>query len=89
MIFLLYSLWKYKIPVLIAAFHLIDQNILNQNKIINVILNDDDEIEDGIKYIEIDDKRKIYSSKEFDTIIIEIKEKYNIKIFLELDKKIL
>ena len=73
-----------KMPVLMTNNHLIDEEILKKNNI-NVSLNDDKEKIN----IKIDNNRKLYTSKKYDTTIIEIKpEKDKIKFFLELDEDI-
>ena len=51
--------------------HIIDEKIIKENKNIYVTLNDNKE---KINII-IDDNRKIYTSKQYDTTIIEIKKK--------------
>ena len=58
--------------------HVIDEEIIKENKEIIVTLNDDKE---KIK-INIEN-RKIYTNEKYDVTIIEIKE--NIKNYLELD----
>ena len=76
------------IPVMITASHVINQEIINEEKVINVIINDEDE--KGNKYINIDKtNRKIYTSEKYDIMIIEIKPKQDqINYFLEIDKNI-
>lgn len=76
------------IPVMITANHVINQEIINEEKVINVTINDEDE--KGNKYINIDKtNRKIYTSEKYDITIIEIKpEQDQINYFLEVDKNI-
>ena len=73
---------------LITANHVINQEIINEEKVINVTINDEDE--KGNKYINIDKtNRNIYTSEKYDIIIIEIKpEQDQINYFLEIDKNI-
>ena len=74
-----------KLPVMITNYHLINENIINKNKVINVTLNDD-EVD---KSIIIDENRKIYANETYDTTIIEIRpSKDKINQFLELDSNI-
>ena len=69
------------LPVLITNNHIIDKNNLENDKQISLTLNND-----KIKLkIEINDGRKLFTSKKFDTTFIEILEKDGIKNFLELD----
>jgi len=73
-----------KIPVLITAYHVIDENILEQNKTINISLNNDEK-EINIK---LNENRLIYMSRQYDVTIIELKPIDNFNDFLELDKDI-
>jgi len=74
-----------KIPVLITNSHIIDENFIKQNKILNIILNDGREY----KSIELQENKKIYTNKKYDITIIDISpEKDNIINFLELDELI-
>ena len=70
-----------KINVLITSYQIIDDFYLNQNNQINLLLNDYNEI----KIINLDPSRKIFSTKDFNTTIIEIKQSDNITNYLELD----
>ena len=72
------------LKVLITNNHLINQEFINENKEILISLNDDKEY----KTIELKNKQ-IYTSIEYDTTIIEIKQKENINDYLELDEKII
>ena len=76
---------KTKIPVMITNNHIINEEIIKNNKIIRVTLNDDKQYID----IKLDNKRKIYTNIKDDITIIEIKdEKKEIKEFLEIDPNI-
>ena len=69
------------IPVLVTNNHLIDDSHLGKDKYIIFTINND-----TIKYKIIIGDRKVYTSKLYDTTIIEIfEDKDNIKDFLELD----
>ena len=70
------------LSVLITAYHIINEN--DKNKNITIALNDDQDI----KFFIIDNERKIYTNKKLDVTIIEIKEKDEIKNYLELDDNI-
>lgn len=70
-----------KINVLITSYQIIDDFYLNQNNQINLLLNDYNEI----KIINLDPSRKIFSTKDFNTTIIELKQSDNITNYLELD----
>jgi len=73
------------LSVLITNNHIISENLLfkNDEKISIVIENENEEI-----IIDLNNRMK-YTSKDFDVTIIEIKEKDNIKNYLELDDKII
>lgn len=72
---------------MITANHVIDKDIIEQNDSIIVITNNDDE--NGNKIIRMDSNRTIYTSKQYDTTIIEIKpNKDHIYYFLDLDQNI-
>ena len=72
------------IPVLITNYHIINDEIIEKNKVINVTLNDDKEL----KKIPVENDRNIYLNKTYDIAIIEIKKKDNINYFLDLDNNI-
>ena len=76
------------LSVMITASHVINQEIINEEKVINVTINDEDE--KGNKYINIDKtNRNIYTSEKYDITIIKIKpEQDQINYFLEIDKNI-
>ena len=77
---------KNSLKVLIANGLILDKTILDKNSSIKITLNDDKEE----KNIDINEDRKIYVNKEFNTTIIEIKPKTDkIDKFLELDEDIL
>ena len=72
------------IHVLITTYRAINEKYITENKEIILTLNND-KVKRTIK---IDKNRKIYLSKENDTVIIEIiPEKDKINNFLELDEK--
>ena len=75
-----------QLPVLITNNHIIDEKDYINNKIITIYLGN----ENNGKNIKLDDKRKFYTNKNYDTTIIEIKEITDgIKNFLELDDKLM
>jgi len=65
-------------------YHVLNEKYFKENKEINILLNDDNEV----KIIDLNIKRIIYYNKEYDTTIIELKEEDNIKEYLELDDNI-
>lgn len=72
------------IHVLITTYRTINEKSLNDKKEIKLTLNNDK----VKKTIKIDKNRKVYISKELDTVIIEIfPKKDKINYFLELDEK--
>ena len=75
-----------KLNVLITNNHILDQKILENSKEIIIKVNDGKEERSLI----IDEKRKMYTNKEYDTTIIELfpekDDLKNICIFLELDE---
>ena len=73
-----------KINALITSYQIIDDYYLNQNNKIILLLNSHNED----KVINLDPNRKIYSSKKYNTTIIELKESDNINNYLELDENI-
>ena len=54
--------------VLMTNHHVLSENEISDGKIITISLNN----EEIIKNIIVDSKRKIYTSKEYDTTIIEL-----------------
>jgi len=74
---------KKKLQVMITCNHIIDEEILKNNKFIEVSLSNNEK-----KIIKLENK-KIYTSKIYDTTIIEIDSKNEIiEKYLELDEKI-
>ena len=74
------------IPALITTNRTIDEKTLTNNKEIKLTLNNDSKT----KKIKLNNKRKIYTSKEYDTTIIEILPKIDkIHDYLELDENLL
>ena len=70
-----------KIPnmnYLMTNYHVIDEKCINENKAINILLNDDKEA----LALDLTLKREKYFNKEYD---IELKENDGIKEYLELD----
>ena len=74
-----------QIPVMITNNHVIDENYLNQNKSIKISFNE----EKVFKDIKLNNK-KIYTNKNLDITIIEIKneDEINNNRFLEIDERI-
>ena len=70
---------------LMTNYHVINEDFINENKEINVLLNDNKE---ALK-IDLTIKREKYFNKEYDISLIEIKDKDKIKDYLELDDDIL
>ena len=70
-----------KINVLITSYQIINEFYFNQNNQINLLINDYNEL----KVINLDPSRKIYTSKTYNTTLIELKECDNINNYLELD----
>ena len=76
---------KKRYPVMITCNHVLDEELLNENKELIISLNNEKEIIN----IKIDENRLIYTDKDkFDITIIEIKENDKIFNYLELDEKI-
>ena len=67
---------------LITNEHVLNEKYYKQNKKIDLLINDGNEI----VTIDINMKRKTYFSEQYDITIIEIKENDGIKDFLELDE---
>jgi len=73
-------------PVLATNFHVLNENDIKKNKIIEVTLNDDNKK----KIIKIEKSRIIFSDANLDVTFIQIKpEKDNIKHFLEISEDII
>ena len=76
-----------EMPVLITNNHVLNEDNIKLNKIITIGLNKGNEL--ICKNIKVDEDRMVYTSKKFDTTIIEIKkEKDEIYNYLELDNNI-
>ena len=76
---------KELISVLITSNHILGENEISPGKNITVSLNNNK----ITKKIIIDSKRKTYTNIDYDTTIIELNEKDDIKDYLILDKQIL
>ena len=75
-----------QLPVLITNNHIIDENDYINKKIITIYIGN----ENNGQNLKLDEKRKFYTNKNYDTTIIEIKEDIDgIKNFLILDDKII
>ena len=69
-----------QLPVLITNNHIIDENDYMNKKITTIYMGN----EKNGKNIKLDEKRKFYTNKNYDTTIIEIKENTDgIKNFLQ------
>ena len=76
---------KNMLRVFITNNHVIDENLLNKKDAnISIFIKE----EKGKREINLNNRMK-YTNKDFDTTIIEIKEKDNIKNYLELDDNII
>ena len=74
-----------KLPVLITSNHVLEENDIKKNKIIEIKLNDERES----RNIKIDKFRKRYTCSKIDLTIIEIRPKIdNLNHFLEIDEDI-
>ena len=71
------------IKVLTTSYQILDEHYFKENNEINLIINNQARI------INLNKKRKIYSNKDFDLILIEIKESDKINDYFELDENIL
>ena len=69
---------------LMTNYHVLSEEYINENKEINILLNDDNEA----LIIDLNIERKKYFNEEYDITLIEIKEKDKIKEYLELDDRI-
>ena len=69
-----------EVQLLITNNHILDKKILSSDSSLNITINNEDE-----KTIEINENRKVYLNKDYDTTIIELNKKDKIKNFLELD----
>jgi len=76
---------NYNIPVMMTNNHVIDEKYIKENNNIKLTFNDDN----INKTIILDKNRKIYTNKEYDITIIEIKcEIDKINNFMDIDEKI-
>ena len=66
---------------LITNYHIIDETYYKENKEINILLNDDQEI----RTIDLGIKRETYFNKDYDIAIIELNTIDKINNYLELD----
>ena len=71
------------IKVLTTSYQILDEHYFKENNEINLIINNQARI------INLNKKRKIYSNKDFDLTLIEIKESDKINDYFELDENIL
>ena len=69
---------------LITNHHVINEQYYNQNKKINLLINDDNEI----KIIDINKKRNHFFRKNYDIALIELKESDKFQNFIELDENL-
>ena len=69
--------------VLTTSYQILDEHYFKENNEINLIINNQARI------INLNKKRKIYSNKDFDLTLIEIKESDKINDYFELDENIL
>ena len=67
--------------VLMTNYHILNEKDFKENKVLNLTLNNDKET----LIIDLEINREIYFNKEYDITILEIREKDNIKDYLELD----
>ena len=72
------------LKVMITNNHVIDEEYINNYKEIEIIINENSK-DSRYKKLILNNNRCIYSSKEYDTTIIEIKEEDKIDSYLELD----
>ena len=70
-----------KIKVFMTNYHVLNEKSLEENKILNLLLNDEKEI---LK-LDLEIERKTYFNKDYDITLIELKEEDEIKNYLELD----
>ena len=74
------------IPVMMTNYHVIDDKYIKENNKIDITLNDNKEK----RAIKLNDNRIIYTNKEYDITIIEIKpEKDKINNFMKIDEQYL
>ena len=70
--------------VLMTNYHVLDEKYYEDNKEINLLVNDEDKAYE----INLLIKRKTYFNKDYDIAIIELKDSDGIKNFLELDENL-
>ena len=74
--------------VLITNNHVLNENEIKNNEIINISIINKEKKKEKIKKIIIDNNRKKYTNKELDITIIEIKEnKDEINDYMEIEKE--
>ena len=76
---------KETIKVLITNYHVLNEKYIKENKQLNLLLND----EQSVIKLDLGIERKTYFNEEYDITLIELKEKDNIKHYLELDENLL
>ena len=72
---------KETLKVFMTNYHVLNEKSLEENKKLNLLLNDEKEI---LK-IDLEIKRKTYFNKDYDITIIELKDEDRIEDYLELD----
>ena len=73
---------------MITTNHLINDKIIKNDKVIEILLNDDDK-DEGYKALKINGYRKIYTSLKYDITIVEINpDSDDIHKFLKIDENI-
>ena len=74
-----------KYRVLITNNHIIGHNQINEKQKLTISFNNEKEIEE----LNLDANKNIYTNKDYDITIIELKEKeFNNKLFLEIDDRV-
>ena len=74
-----------KLRVLITNNHIIGHEQINKNQKLTISFNNDKEIAD----LYLDSNKNIYTDKDYDITIIELKEKeFNNNLFLEIDDRV-
>ena len=69
------------IKVLLTNHHVLNENNFKENKKLNLLLNDEKEL----RIIDLEIKRETYFNKDYNLVVIELKENDNIENYLELD----
>jgi len=72
---------KEKLKVFMTNYHVLNEKSLEENKKLNLLLNDEKEILKLVLEIE----RRTYFNKDYDITIIELKDEDKINNYLELD----